>query len=619
MYMAMQPGNMVISDKMQYPSGGAVMPTVAGSGTGWYGDERDGFLMWLRGEFAAANAIIDSLCHHLKSVGEQGEYDGVIGSIQQRRCNWNPVLHMQQYFSVAEVFNALQQVTWRRQQQQQPQRRGGGGGGVYEPVKGVGSGKEYKKSSGVGFRHGNGHGQGHRVEIPLKDGYNSSVEFKSPRNVVIEVPKSNEKFELSKYNAGLNSKSQIDNNAKSMDLKSALSEGLECEVKENPNSKGCANAHLENNLSSMETPQQKPNILAISKTFVATETTDGKTVNVVDGLKMYEELFDGSGVKKMVSLVNDLRGAGKRGQFQGQTFTLLKRPMKGHGREIIQFGSPVVDTTFDDEAISKPSKDRKIEPIPSLFQEFIERLMTMQILTVKPDSCIIDIYNEGDHSQPQLWPHWYGRPVCVLFLTECDMTFGRVIGFDHPGDYRGSVKISLTPGSMLVMEGKSADYAKHAIPSIRKQRILVTLTKSQPRRATLAPLAPPSHWASPPSRSPNHVGPKHYVQVPTTGVLPPPNGIQPIFVPAAVGAQAMAFPAAPVGSGWATAAPLRQHAPPGTGVFLPPGGNSASVEPSTAEKENGTGKHDNGENTTSPKESVENLDENGGKKAAAET
>ncbi|KAL4580865.1 hypothetical protein LXL04_017071 [Taraxacum kok-saghyz] len=28
---------------------------------------------WLRGEFAAANAIIDSLCHHLKAVGEPGE------------------------------------------------------------------------------------------------------------------------------------------------------------------------------------------------------------------------------------------------------------------------------------------------------------------------------------------------------------------------------------------------------------------------------------------------------------------------------------------------------------------------------------------------------------------
>ncbi|GJV31121.1 hypothetical protein Tco_1391521 [Tanacetum coccineum] len=96
---------------------------------GWYGgvDERDGFISWLRGEFAAANAIIDSLCHHLKSSCSEnggGEYDEVIGSIQNRRCNWNGVLHMQQYFSVAEVVYALQQVALRRGNR----KRSAGGG-----------------------------------------------------------------------------------------------------------------------------------------------------------------------------------------------------------------------------------------------------------------------------------------------------------------------------------------------------------------------------------------------------------------------------------------------------------------------------------------------------------
>lgn len=38
--------------------------------------------------------------------------------------------------------------------------------------------------------------------------------------------------------------------------------------------------------------------------------------------------------------------------------------------------------------------ERRTEPIPSLFQDVIERLMATQILSVKPDSCIIDIYNE---------------------------------------------------------------------------------------------------------------------------------------------------------------------------------------------------------------------------------
>lgn len=53
---------------------------------------------------------------------------------------------------------------------------------------------------------------------------------------------------------------------------------------------------------------------------------------------------------------------------------------------------------------------------------------------------------QGDHSQPHIWPSWYGRPVCSLFLTECDMVFGRSIGADHRGDYRGSLKLSLKIG-----------------------------------------------------------------------------------------------------------------------------------------------------------------------------
>ncbi|KAJ9554043.1 hypothetical protein OSB04_018088 [Centaurea solstitialis] len=352
MYMAMPSGNVVIPDKMQYPSGGgggggAVGPAAggggggaAGGGVGWYPDERDGFISWLRGEFAAANAIIDSLCHHLKSVGEPGEYDGVIGSIQQRRCNWNPVLHMQQYFSVAEVFNALQQVTWRKQQQQHR----GGGGGFYDPMKALGQGKDYKRSGGVGSRHG----QGHRVEIAVKDGHSSTIDSNSPRNVANgsgnlvgdEVPKPDETDVKHSdgnnyaviFGSGLSTKSQVDDNGKSLDSHSTLSENLEYQAKEaedTPNVKGCTNAHSENGLSSMQTAQKKRDTSAIAKTFVGTEIWMEKRrnavnlVNVVDGMKMYEELFDDSGLRKMVGLVNDLRAAGRRGQFQGKSPTFL--------------------------------------------------------------------------------------------------------------------------------------------------------------------------------------------------------------------------------------------------------------------------------------------------------
>ncbi|XP_050261892.1 RNA demethylase ALKBH10B-like [Quercus robur] len=173
---------------------------------------------------------------------------------------------------------------------------------------------------------------------------------------------------------------------------------------------------------------------------------DHKEVNVVEGLKHFESLLDDSEVPKLVSLVNNLRAAGKTGQNQGQTYVALKRPMKGHGREMIQLGLPIADAPPEEDNAVGTSKDRGTESIPSLLQDVIERLVGMQIMTVKPDSCIIDFYNEGDHSQPHIFPHWFGRLVCVLFLTDCDMTFGKSISIGQPGEFRGSLKLSLTPG-----------------------------------------------------------------------------------------------------------------------------------------------------------------------------
>ena len=40
---------------------------------------------------------------------------------------------------------------------------------------------------------------------------------------------------------------------------------------------------------------------------------------MVDGLKLYENLLDGLEVSKLVSLVNELRATGRRGQCQGKS------------------------------------------------------------------------------------------------------------------------------------------------------------------------------------------------------------------------------------------------------------------------------------------------------------
>jgi len=38
--------------------------------------------------------------------------------------------------------------------------------------------------------------------------------------------------------------------------------------------------------------------------------------------------------------------------------------------------------------------EKNIESMPSLLQDIIERMTASQVMTVKPDACIVDFYNE---------------------------------------------------------------------------------------------------------------------------------------------------------------------------------------------------------------------------------
>ncbi|KAJ0257011.1 hypothetical protein HA466_0079530 [Hirschfeldia incana] len=575
--MAMPPGNVAPpppSDKLQFPP-----PAVAGS---WIPDERDVYISWIRGEFAAANAIIDRLCHHLQGIGDQNQYDAAISAIRHRQSSWSQAVYMQPYYTIGDIHNALQHAAWgwklktpQQQQQQQPQRQYNGSD---QNVKFGG------KRSGYGFnKHHHGGGGGYRGgESVMRNGQHlnsdsHNVEAKLASDVkglsVAEVkrdgsekPKGDRKELEVSESAGAETQAEMVNRECNSDSKD--SNNLSCsEVKQDEKDKEC-------------TP-------SMAKTFVVEEMYEAKVVNVVEGLKLYENMVEAKEVSQLVSLVNNLRISGRRGQLQSEAYVGYKRPNRGRGREMIQLGLPIADAMPDDESL----KGRRIEPIPSFLSDIIERLVTKQIIPVKPDACIIDFFNEGDHSQPHMLAPWFGRPVGILSLSECDFTFGRVVVSDHPGDYKGSLKLSLTPGSVLLVEGKSADLAKFAIHSIPKQRILITFTKSQPRNSITGP-----NWAPPPSRSPPNLHnrhptgpPKHYPVIPTTGVFPPNGPVQPIFIaPSPPLAPPMPFPGATV---W----PHPRHQPPppqprlpvpGTGVFLPPGSAQEQVLQSSTEKSN---------------------------------
>ncbi|CAN7020725.1 unnamed protein product [Brassica rapa subsp. trilocularis] len=580
--MAMPPGNVAPpSDKLQFT------PPIAVAGS-WIPDERDVYISWMRGEFAAANAIIDTLCQHLQAIGDQSQYDAVISAIQHRQSSWSQAIYMQPYYTIADIYKALQHAAWRwklktpQQQQQQPQRHYNA---ADQNLKFGG------KRSGYGFnKHHHGGGGGYRgAESLARNGHHLNSDS---HNVEAKLASDVKGLSIAEEKRDGSEKPKSDRK----DLEESESAGGETQAEiVNHDSK-------DNNLSSEEKQDEKDKecTASMAKTFVVEEMYEAKVVNVVEGLRLYENMVDAKEVSQLVSLVNNLRTAGRRGQLQTEAYVGYKRPNRGHGREMIQLGLPIADTMPDDESIKGKffEKCRRIEPIPSFLSDIIERLVTKQIIPVKPDACIIDFFNEGDHSQPHMLAPWFGRPVGILSLSECDFTFGRVIVSDHPGDYKGSLKLSLTPGSVLLVEGKSADLAKFAIHSIPKQRILITFTKSQPRNSITG-----SNWAPPPSRSPPNqhhnrhptAPPKHYPVIPTTGVFPPNGAVQPIFIaPSPPLPPQMPFPGGVLPG--ATVWPHPRHQPPpqprlpvpGTGVFLPPGSAQEQVLKGSTEKSNGS-------------------------------
>ncbi|KAK1278921.1 hypothetical protein QJS04_geneDACA003314 [Acorus gramineus] len=337
---------------------------------------REAMIAWYRGEFAAANAIIDALCGHLMQLATDGsEYEGVFLAIHRRRMNWLPVLHMQKYFSIADVAAELRQVGMKRPQP--------------PPIVAVDGGEE------------------------IKSGFPTEID-----------------------------------------------EG----ETENP---------------SPDSPDQK--------------------VNVVKGLKLYEEVFTDSELRKLVEFINELRLAGQRGDLSGETFVCFNQQLKGNRKEMIQLGVPIFQSA--DESTGH------IEPLPSVLQGVIDHLVQWNLIpeSRKPNSCIINFFDEDECSQPYFKPPHLDLPISTLLLSDTDMAFGRVIVSDPQGNFRGSLMLSLKEGSLLVMRGNSADMARHVICPSSNRRVAVTFVRVRPSSAIAisqpeAPLASGAMtvWQPPP-------------------------------------------------------------------------------------------------------------------------
>ncbi|KAJ7522724.1 hypothetical protein O6H91_18G024200 [Diphasiastrum complanatum] len=624
----------------------------------WVPDERDAFIAWLRGEFAAANAIIDAMCQHLQMTGKTGEYDFVLACIQQRRFNWTAVLHMQQYFSVAEVVFALQQVALKKQQENNPdnnllfKKHSGsverevrssskaGQNGVtapkdqrYESVNSgntiihfAGGENQSRKDSSEEVATESGRRAGERREIkkpiPALPSDNSSARNSTtearPRQTSANhnVGNSRRGTESGLLPVGEKLLREVANMDRNKDNVHAT-EKTDCQSVPSSNleESGGLNGDKASKASSKEDDMQKLTMLKVSRNLSCFVEIEGQMVNLVEGLELYENVVDIHEAAKLVTLANMPQLTGRMGTNKadyggassaGHAFISSKRLAKGNVKELIQFGTVPTEVLEDHRSLPFILKEESADPMPAALELVIDRLVRWKIFPAnkRPDACIIQILEEGSAMLPS-HSHNFEEPFCILpLLSDCSLSLSHAVPSTSSGDSEGFT-LSLSIGSVLVLEGKSSDLAQHAVFTSPPKQILLTFGKMLDKASNVNPMdnessiSPdplvvpgsgktletptrpgskhPSHSGHGPSFKGNHAPVKVKTVSPLPGVLPVPAVRSPGQIHHTPGAPV--FPSnngnagaystvAVMTPGWSTIPGIRLPSA-GTGVFLP--------------------------------------------------
>ncbi|KAL6551965.1 hypothetical protein OROGR_008119 [Orobanche gracilis] len=216
------------------------------------------------------------------------------------------------------------------------------------------------------------------------------------------------------------------------------------------------------------------------KHFNCLERVNGKLVNILDGLELHKRVFNDAEQKRIVKYVEQLQEMGRNKLLKEHTYSAPMKWMRGKGRVTLQFGCCYNYATDRDGNPPGILRNAMVDPLPHLFKIMIKRLIRWCVLppSCVPDSCIVNIYEEGDCIPPHIDNHDFVRPFCtVSFLSECEILFGPNLKIVGAGEFAGSYSIPLPVGSVLVLNGNGADMAKHCVPAVPSKRISITFRK----------------------------------------------------------------------------------------------------------------------------------------------
>ncbi|GAB4848479.1 RNA demethylase alkbh9b [Ancistrocladus abbreviatus] len=216
------------------------------------------------------------------------------------------------------------------------------------------------------------------------------------------------------------------------------------------------------------------------KDFICLERVNGKPVNILQGLELHTGVFSAAEQKRIVDFIYDLQEMGQRGELKERTYSAPRKWMRGKGRQTLQFGCCYNYATDKNGNPPGILQNEVVDPVPPLFKVIIRRLVRWHVLppSCVPDSCIVNIYEEGDCIPPHIDNHDFVRPFCTIsFLSECNIVFGMDLKAVSPGDFSGSFAIPLPVGSVLVLNGNGADLAKHCVPAVPTKRVSITFRR----------------------------------------------------------------------------------------------------------------------------------------------
>ncbi|KAL2342186.1 hypothetical protein Fmac_010126 [Flemingia macrophylla] len=242
----------------------------------------------------------------------------------------------------------------------------------------------------------------------------------------------------------------------------------------------CEDYSFDNALSEEQRERIRYSRVHIKKDFTYIERVNGRHLNVLQGLELHTGVFNAVEQRKIVEWIYRLQWRGQQGKLRGRTYSEPRKWMRGKGRVTIQFGccySYAVDKNGNPPGILR---DEEVDPLPAVFKQMIKRMIRWNIVpsTCIPDSCIVNIYEEGDCIPPHIDHHDFERPFyTVSFLNECNILFGPNLQVVGPGEFEGPVSILLPVGSVFILNGNGANVAKHCIPSVSLKRISITFRK----------------------------------------------------------------------------------------------------------------------------------------------